>query len=65
MRKTKSKPLVFDTVRCMVCGHETAVYLQVIKSENLRLNACVCESCAGLSADIIIKEILQPKQKEV
>ncbi|MCW7076393.1 MAG: hypothetical protein OCU18_03765 [Candidatus Syntrophoarchaeum sp.] len=61
MKKTESRPLAFDTVRCMVCGHEAAAYLQVVENENLLLNVCVCRKCAGLAADTIGEKILQPK----
>jgi len=55
MRKLKSTPLQFNTLKCMSCKQHKAINLQPIVAHGLVYKLCLCGTCMALTADSLMR----------
>lgn len=57
--KTNAKLLNVNTLACMVCCKNQAVWRISIPWEDTEITPCLCDDCVGIPAQKIIEEVLK------
>ena len=54
-----AKLLDVDTLACMVCKKQPAIWRVSIPWESTEITPCLCDDCVGIPAQKIIEEVLK------